>query len=158
MIRFWPLQIPHRMPREWTGASAMRGWGLATSALKSPFRNGYVGSVVSGHICPAFAALWKDLVHTKHAMEKFWNRSQIALSRDNRQDMKIVRISKPKRAVVLAFLFSPNSPQHMLETESRNHQIFRTEVAASSLAREYTRTTSWSSAGGAKGKHQSMLP
>jgi hypothetical protein len=73
--------------------------------------------------------------------------------------MKIVRISKPKRTVVLAFLSSPNGLKHMLETESRNHQIFRFEVAAScSVAKVPGTGVCGHVRVGLKDEHQFMLP
>ena len=102
----WLLQI-------WQGRFEMVTWGevlwVATSVLRSP-------------------ALWKDIVHTKHAMEEFWKRNQTALSRDKRQGMKIVQISNPSAQLYLPFCLHQTGPS---TNESRNHQIFLTEVAAS---------------------------
>jgi hypothetical protein len=82
----------------------------------------WLWNIENGHICPlCLTALWISLVNTKHAMEKFWNWSQVALCSDNRQDMKIVRVSKPKHTVVLGLFVSSAQAQHMLDAESNNH-------------------------------------
>jgi hypothetical protein len=99
-------------PRDWIGASAMRSWWLAASALTRPFRNGKVESVLSGHFCPAFARTLERHFSNKTRngdilkQEPNCSEPQQQARHDNSSDFETQARS------CTCFLSSPNRPQH----------------------------------------------
>lgn len=110
----------------------MISWRLAASTLTRSFRNYNMGSVVRSHICPAFARTLE-----RHCSYKTRNGEVLKQEPDcsePRQQASHENSSDFKTQAVSCSCFFCLHQTGPSTNESRNHQIFLTEFAASCSA------------------------